>query len=84
MSARTSADWLRTRTATLLFLLLWFLMLGLVPLLAGAADSSLISGFPEAVYDTAQGAILGFVVLAFVFCRVIRRVEGGVDAEEDR
>ena len=76
--------WQRTSGLMWTMLVLWLFFSFIVHFAVGALNSIVIFGFPLGFYMAAQGSLLAFVVMLFVFARKqdqIDREEG--EAEED-
>ena len=76
--------WQRTSGLMWTMLLIWLLFSFLVHFFAAALNGVVILGFPLGFYMAAQGSLIAFVVMLFVFSRKqdsIDREEGV--AEED-
>lgn len=75
--------WTETSRLMALVLILWFILgLGL-PALSPALDKETVLGFPLGFYMTAQGALIGFVVLVFWYTRRQNRIDEDFDLSED-
>jgi putative solute:sodium symporter small subunit len=76
--------WQRTSALMWTMLGLWIFFSFVVHFFVGALNSIVILGFPLGFYMAAQGSLIAFVVMLFVFARrqdEIDREEG--QAEED-
>ena len=58
--------WAKTRSLTIVILILWFIFSFVLPWNAHALNSMKFIGFPLGFYFTAQGSLIAFVVLIFV------------------
>ena len=68
MSADADArqrHWAKTRSLTVLVLILWFIFLIIVPWFAKELNGITFLGFPLGFYMIAQGSLIVFVLLIF-------------------
>jgi putative solute:sodium symporter small subunit len=71
MAASGDADkrqqhWSKTRSLTIVMLILWVIFSFVLPWYAHALNSVSFMGFPLGFYFTAQGSLIAFVVMIFV------------------
>jgi len=71
MAANGDADrrqqhWSKTRSLTIVMLILWVIFSFVLPWYAHALNSMSFMGFPLGFYFTAQGSLIAFVVMIFV------------------
>jgi len=71
MAASGDADkrqqhWSKTRSLTIVMLILWVIFSFVLPWYAHALNSMSFMGFPLGFYFTAQGSLIAFVVMIFV------------------
>ncbi|MBO6719709.1 MAG: DUF4212 domain-containing protein [Rhizobiaceae bacterium] len=57
--------WAKTRSLTILVLVLWAIFSLIIPWFAGALNSMSFLGFPLGFYMIAQGSLIVFVLLIF-------------------
>ncbi|MEX0953804.1 MAG: DUF4212 domain-containing protein [Rhizobiaceae bacterium] len=57
--------WAKTRSLTILVLVLWAIFAIIIPWFAGALNSYSFLGFPLGYYMIVQGSLIAFVLLIF-------------------
>lgn len=76
--------WRRTRGLMITCLVIWFVFSFLIHLFAPSLNGIVILGFPLGFYMAAQGSLIAFVIMLFVFARrqeTIDRQEGVAEAD---
>jgi putative solute:sodium symporter small subunit len=63
---RKQKHWEKTRTLTIVILVLWAIFAFVLPWYAHALNSYKFIGFPLGFYFTAQGSLIAFVLLIFI------------------
>lgn len=58
--------WSKTRTLTIIILILWAIFAFVLPWNAKALNNTSFMGFPLGFYFTAQGSLIAFVLMIFV------------------
>lgn len=64
-----TAYWEKTRSLMLVVLGLWFVFSFVIHFFVGQLNSIVILGFPLGFYMAAQGSLIAFVVMLFIFAR---------------
>lgn len=76
--------WRRTRALMFTCLVIWFIFSFLIHLFAPSLNSIVILGFPLGFYMAAQGSLIAFVVMLFVFAKQQENIDREFGfAEED-
>ena len=82
--AKQRAYWRRNVWLTVVLLLLWFVVTFVVSFFARELNAVTVMGFPLGFYMGAQGTLIVYVVIIFVYARIMNRLDRqyGIDAEE--
>jgi putative solute:sodium symporter small subunit len=75
--------WEKTRTLTIVILILWAIFSFVLPWNAHALNSVSFIGFPLGFYFTAQGSLIAFVVLIWVQNMLQDRIDDEYGMHED-
>jgi putative solute:sodium symporter small subunit len=67
--------WRRTKSLMVTTLVLWFLFSFVIHAFADSLNGIVIFGFPLGWYMAAQGSLIAFVVIIFVFARTQNRID---------
>lgn len=76
--------WRKTRTLTLLLLSLWIVVTFVVSWHAGRLNSVVILGFPLGFYMGAQGALLVYLAIVGLYCRLMNRLDSRYGPEDGK
>lgn len=84
MEPNGERHWKRTSTLMWIMMALWLIFSFVIHMFVGQLNSIKILGFPLGFYMAAQGSLLAFVVMLFVFAKVQDNIdrEEGVAEEE--
>ena len=84
LRAKQRAYWRRNVWLTVVLLLLWFVVTFVVSFFARELNAVTVMGFPLGFYMGAQGTLIVYVVIIFVYARIMNRLDRqyGIDAEE--
>jgi len=75
--------WLRNLKLLLVLLSIWFLVGYVLPIfLVNPLNTIRMGGFPLGFWFAQQGSIYVFVVLIFVYCAMMRRLDREFEVEE--
>jgi putative solute:sodium symporter small subunit len=75
--------WLRNLKLLLVLLSIWFLVGYVMPIfLVNPLNTIRMGGFPLGFWFAQQGSIYVFVVLIFVYCAMMRRLDREFEVEE--
>lgn len=75
--------WEKTRNLMLIMLGLWIFFSFIVHMFVNALNSITILGFPLGYYMAAQGSLIAFVVMLFVFARRQNAIDEEYGVAED-
>ena len=77
------AHWQRTKSLTIITLIIWFIFAFGVHWFAPQLNSISILGFPLGFYMAGQGSLFAFVVIIFWFARAQNRIDEEFGVAED-
>ncbi len=78
--ARRRTFWRRTLALTGGLLLVWFIVTFVAAFYARELNAFVVFGFPLGFYTAAQGALIVYVLIIWVYARAMRRFEADYDA----
>jgi putative solute:sodium symporter small subunit len=83
MEGRGSRHWARTSTLMWIMMVLWLIFSFIVHMFVGQLNSIKVLGFPLGFYMAAQGSLIAFVVMLFVFAKVQDNIDRDEGVAED-
>jgi putative solute:sodium symporter small subunit len=81
--ANEEAYWTATRNLMLVYLGLWFFFGYVVHMFVNVLNKVVILGFPLGFYMAAQGSLIAFVVMLFVFAKQQNQIDHEYGVAED-
>ncbi len=75
--------WNKTRSLMFLMLGLWFFFGYVIHMFVGSLNNIVILGFPLGFYMAAQGSLIVFVVMLFMFARQQDKIDREFGVAED-
>jgi putative solute:sodium symporter small subunit len=82
-STNDAAHWTRTRNLMLANLGVWLFFGYIIHMFVGALNKITILGFPLGFYMAAQGSLIAFVVMLFLFARQQDKIDREFNVAED-
>ena len=82
-SSNDEAHWSKTRRLMFTHLAIWFFFGYVVHMFAPALNKIVILGFPLGFYMAAQGSLIAFVVMLFVFAKKQDQIDREFGVAED-
>jgi putative solute:sodium symporter small subunit len=80
---QTGAYWEKTRRLMFLMLALWVFFSFIIHMFVVPLNKIVILGFPLGFYMAAQGSLIAFVVMLFLFARAQNRIDVESGVAED-
>jgi putative solute:sodium symporter small subunit len=75
--------WAKTRRLMFIMLALWIFFSFIIHMFVGSLNEIVILGFPLGFYMAAQGSLIAFVVMLFLFARAQDRIDVESGVAED-
>jgi putative solute:sodium symporter small subunit len=82
-AARDEAHWAKTRNLMFIYLGVWLFFGYIIHMFVHVLNKVVILGFPLGFYMAAQGSLIAFVVMLFIFAKQQDKIDRDFGVAED-